>query len=80
MNAAALTNKINLLPEDVQKQVADFVEYLLLKYQVGTKGNEELTPDQKDELLRLWNEYEENPEEAISLETFQEQTSKKYGL
>jgi hypothetical protein len=80
MNAAALTNKINLLPEDVQKQVADFVEYLLLKYQVGTKGNEELTPDQKDELLRLWNEYEENPEEAISLETFQEQTSKKYGV
>lgn len=80
MNAAALTNKINLLPEDVQKQVADFVEYLLLKYQVGTKENEELTPDQKDELLRLWNEYEENPEEAISLETFQEQTSKKYGL
>lgn len=80
MNAAALTNKISLLPEDVQKQVADFVEYLLLKYQVGTKGNEELTPDQKDELLRLWNEYEESPEEAIPLETFQEQTSKKYGV
>ena len=80
MNATALTNKINLLPEDVQKQVADFVEYLLLKYQVGTKGDEELTADQKEELLRLWNEYEGNPDEAISLEAFQEQTSKKYGV
>ena len=80
MNTSALTNKISLLPEDVQKQVADFVEYLLLKYQAGKSGKEELTASQKEELLRLWDEYEENPEEAISVETLQEQTSQKYGL
>ena len=80
MNTSALTNKISLLPEDVQKQVADFVEYLLLKDQAGKSGKEELTASQKEELLRLWDEYEENPEEAISVETLQEQTSQKYGL
>ena len=80
MNATALTNKISRLPEDVQKQVADFVEYLLLKYQAGISGKEELTADQKKALIRLWDEYEENPEDVISLEVLQDQTSQKYGV
>ncbi len=79
MNTAALANKINALPADLQKQVADFVEFLLLKYRIQTNEESELTAEQKKELLELWEDYENNPEEVLTIEMLREQTSTKYG-
>ncbi len=80
MNASLLTYKINMLPDDLQRQVADFVEFLILKYQKRTEGKDELTSDQRDELLELWGEYEKNPDDVVSVEMLREQTAAKYGL
>ena len=80
MDASILTNKINLLPEEVQKQVADFVEFLIIKYQNKNGGKAELTAGQKKKFLQLWKGYEANPDNVISMEALQEQTSQKYSL
>jgi septum formation topological specificity factor MinE len=80
MNTSILTNKINMLPDDLQRQVADFVEFLIIKYQNRADKKDELTSEQKDELLELWDKYEKNPDDAISVEMLREQTVAKYGL
>lgn len=80
MNTTALTNKINALPADLQKQVADFVEFLLLKHRIQSDEGTTLTPEQEKELLQLWEAYEKHPEDVISIEMLQEQTNAKYGL
>ena len=77
MNPATLTNKINALPAGLQKQVADFVEFLLLKYRIQSDEESTLTPEQKKELLELWKSYEENPDDVLTIEMLREQTNAK---
>ena len=80
MSTTALANRIQSLPADLQKQVADFVEFLILKYQLTGEGKSELTEEQKAELLELWEGYKKNPDDVISVDTLREQTKAKYGL
>lgn len=66
MSSLELNERINKLPKELQKQVADFVEFLMLKYK--SDSEEELTEEQKSELLQIWSDYEKNPEDALTPE------------
>ena len=72
-------NRIELLPADLQKQVLDFIDFLILKYRLPNMEEDELTPEQKEELLRIWEEYEQNPDDVLTLEEAMEQTKARYG-
>jgi len=81
MNASALASRIEMLPSELQQQVADFVDFLLFKHRTGKKDfSEDFTEEEKAELTRLWNEYLNDPEDVISLEASQMQTKAKYGI
>ena len=79
MNAAVLTKRFNLLPEDMQQQVFDFVEFLLLKQRGVEAPIDSFSQEEKEALLNIWKEYEMNPGDAISLEDAMEQTRIRYG-
>lgn len=80
MSTTALTARIQNLPAHLQQQVADFVEFLILKYQTSDEGKSELTTEQKKELLALWESYEKEPDDVISVDMLQEKTKARYGL
>jgi hypothetical protein len=80
MSTVALTERITALPADLQAQVADFVEFLMLKHRIPFRDEEALSPAQQAELHRIWAEYEAAPDEVISVDMLQEQTKAKYGL
>jgi len=56
------------------------VEFLLLKYRIQSEEESLLRPEQKKELLELWDDYEKNPDDVLTIEMLQEQTNAKYGL
>jgi len=78
MSSLELNEQINKLPVELRKQVADFVEFLILKYK--SNGDSELTAAQKTELLKIWSDYEKNPENGLTPEELLRQTKEEYGL
>lgn len=80
MNPATLTKRIHSLPDELQRQVVDFVEFLLIKHQIHSDKETGLTLEQIDELLELWKDYEKNPNDVLTIEMLQDQTKVKYGL
>jgi hypothetical protein len=80
MITSSLTKRIDLLPAELQQQVADFVDFLILKYQVGKSGKEEFSAQEKEELMRIWEEYQQNPDDVQTLEEAEKQTLSKYAL
>ena len=84
MSSVQLVHKIELLPEMLQAQVADFVDFLLNKNfrnkPVPTTEEPELTAAQKTELDLCYQEYLENPESVVSIEILKTRLLQKYGL
>jgi Protein of unknown function (DUF2281) len=80
MDSTVLTKRFKLLPEDMQQQVFDFVEFLLLKQRGTSAPVDSFTQEEKEELLNIWKEYEQNPGNTISLEDAMEQTRVRYGV
>ncbi|MCF8247419.1 MAG: DUF2281 domain-containing protein [Saprospiraceae bacterium] len=81
MISTVLANRIEMLPSELQQQVADFVDFLLFKHRTGKHTmSEEFTEEQKEELMRLWGDYLDDPDDVITLEVSQTQTKAKYGL
>ncbi|MBK9016832.1 MAG: DUF2281 domain-containing protein [Saprospiraceae bacterium] len=81
MISTALTTRIEMLPSELQQQVADFVDFLLFKHRTGKRPmSEEFTEEQKEELTRLWSEYIDNPNDIITVEASETETKAKYGI
>jgi hypothetical protein len=80
MDTAVLTKRFKLLPEEMQQQVFDFVEFLLLKQKGTSAPVDSFTLAQKEELLSIWKEYEQNPGNTVSLDDAIEQTHIRYGV
>ncbi len=80
MNSTGIINRIELLPIELQQQVSDFVEFLLFKHKVGKRKTEEFTEIEKAELLKIWGNYQTNPDEFLPIEAAKEQTRMRYGL
>lgn len=81
MNKTLLFKEIESLPLDLQKQVADFVAFLKLKYSRRPEaGNLEFTDEELEELDRRWQEYEVEPESVTDAEDFKTWVKSNYGV
>ncbi len=81
MNKALLFKEIESLPLDVQKQVADFVAFLKLKYARRPEAKDlEFTDEELAELERRWEEYEAEPESATDADDFKVWVKSNYGV
>ena len=83
MSSVQITKKIDMLPEMLQLQVSDFVEFLLNKHFQGKKpllDDSELTSEQKAELDSRYQAYLENPSSVVSMEAMKARLMQKYGL
>ena len=83
MSSVQLAKKIELLPEMLQLQVSDFVEFLLNKHFLGKppyNEEHELTIVQKAELDSRYQAYLENPDSVVSMVEMKTRLIQKYGL
>lgn len=78
MSTAELLHKeIEKLPEALQEQVLEYVNFIQLNEQ--QKGGESLTEAQKKELKARYQRYLENPATGRSLEEVRKKMLEKYG-
>ena len=83
MSNMQLVQKIESLPEMLQLQVADFVDFLLNKHyqeKPAPTDNSDLTEEQKAELDKRYKAYLENPDSVVKYEAVKTRSMKKYGL
>jgi hypothetical protein len=83
MSSVQIAKKIELLPEMLQLQVADFVEFLLNRHFKDSQTPpdvSELTPEQKVVLDSRLKEYHETPSSVVSMDILKNRLMQKYGL
>ncbi|MCC6722994.1 MAG: DUF2281 domain-containing protein [Saprospiraceae bacterium] len=83
MSTVQIAKKIELLPEMLQAQVADFVEFLLnrhFKNNPAPMEDSNLSAEQKAKLDSRYQEYMESPESVESMEALKTRLMQKYGL
>lgn len=81
MDKTLLLKEIESLPVELQKQVADFVAFLKLKYLRHDQAeNFEFTEEELAELDRRWEEYEAEPESAGEASEFRTWVKSSYGV
>jgi hypothetical protein len=83
MSSAQIAKKIDSLPEMLQLQVNDFVEFLISRHFKENKSEpteDELPANDVAELNKRYQEYVENPESAVSIDSMKTRLMKKYGL
>lgn len=89
----SIAEEFESLPSNLQAQVIDFIKFLKFTHRrpnplpVEQENEEEEKEDDLDfseaelaELDRRWEEYEINPDSAISIEVLSKQIQEKYGL
>lgn len=81
MKNEKLIQKIENLPDVLQQQVADYVDFLMERYQVGSPKTEDapLTEEDKTELDNRYNNWKNDPSSAIPLEDAKNRLMQKYG-
>ncbi len=77
MKDILLKEKIDTLPENLKKQVSDFVDFLLYRYGDSQPA---LTAEEKTELDDRWDAYELGNSPTSSIENVKERLEKKYGV
>ena len=77
MKDVALEEKIDSLPDNLKKQVSDYVDFLL--YQYGD-SQPMLTDEEKTELDNRWEAYQQGTSPTSKLEDVKERLENKYGL
>ena len=92
MDKQKVTDQLDLLPEQLQQKVVDFIEFLTMKYlKDGIDGDFDLSRQSRDENEELSDElkaflderiaaHKANPEGASKAEDFLEEIKKKYGF
>lgn len=75
MNTAPIFNKIELMPEALQERVSEYVDFLIQRHEV----QEPLSKQEVTELRRRVDEYEKNPDSAMSVEELTQKIMQKYG-
>lgn len=82
METISLIYKIESLPEDIQKEIVDLVDFFFNQYNIDNQSvinnNEELTDAQKIELIARHKKMREKPETNISLTDLKKQILEKY--
>ncbi len=78
MKDVLLKEKIDGLPENLKDQVSDYVDFLLYRY--GDSSEPALTTEEKTELDKRWEAYQQGTSPASNLEDVKERLKKKHGL
>jgi hypothetical protein len=89
MNTDITFQQFIALPENIQSQLGEYIEYLFLKYSdnqiIGNENeqqnsdNPELTPELKIFLEKRLADYRKNPEKVMSIEEMEDRLLKKFG-
>ena len=74
-----LEQKINLLPEYLQVEVFDYVEYLLIKYQIQ-KNQNEIPEEHKKILKERYKKMQEFPDTGESWDLIKKELMQKYAV
>lgn len=77
METTVLQEKIASLPEEIQQQVVDYIDFLVDRYQ---REISPLTDAEKQTLEQRYQAYQNNPSEAQDLEEVKNRLLKKYEL
>jgi Na+/phosphate symporter len=77
METTVLQEKLSSLPEELQRQVADYVDFLIQKYQNEVSP---LTDAEKQTLEQRYQAYQQNASKAEDLEEVKNRLLKKYEL
>lgn len=81
MDKALLFKEIESLPSELQRQVADFVAFLKLKYsRPEASADVEFTEEELAELDRRWDEFEKEPDSASALPALKNWVKSTYGV
>lgn len=73
-----ITDRLVSLPEHLQHEVLDFVEFIISKYKPDIEAP--LTDKQIDEPDRRYSALQDNPDRGISWEDAKTSLKSKYGL
>ncbi len=79
MNLLVQQKKFEKLPDLVQKQLFDYIDFLYLRYneaQVET----DLSSEEKKELIARQKKLRKNPKSGISLKKLKQKVYKKYAV
>ncbi len=83
MDKEFIIDRLSVLPENLQIQVLDYIEFLIDRYReltnVDTEEGKEPSPELKAFLLERIAEHERNPKGAITWEEMVEELNKQYG-
>ena len=81
MKNEKLVQKIENLPDALQQQVADYVDFLMERYQVVIPETEDisLSEEDKTELDNRYNNWKNDSSSAIPLEDAKNRLMLKYG-
>ena len=74
-----IKENINRLPDYLQVEVSDYVEYLLVKYQITSKQND-IPEEHKRILKERLKKMQENPNTGESWDTVKNELFQKYAL
>ena len=74
-----IKENINRLPEYLQVEVSDYVEYLLVKYQIISKQND-IPEEHKRILKERFKKMQDNPNTGESWDTVKNELMQKYAL
>lgn len=77
METTALQEKLASLPEELQQQVADYIDFLLQRYRQDVGP---LTEAEQQTLTQRYQAHRNNPAQAQDIEEVKKQLLKKYEL
>ncbi len=80
MNSDLLLQRFNTIPEELQLQVLDYIDFLINRYKIYDNENpqEELSPEIKDLLDKRIADYEKNPHKVKSWQEIEDRLLKKH--
>ncbi|HRG45269.1 MAG TPA: hypothetical protein PLX69_07860 [Leptospiraceae bacterium] len=79
MNLLVQQKKFEKLPDLIQKQLFDYIDFLYLRYNEN-EVETDLTPTQKEELISRHKKLRKNPKSGVSLKKLKQKVYKKYAL
>lgn len=81
MSTEILIKKLESLPEALQHQVSDFVDFLFQRhFQIEEEEATPLSESEKLELDRRYAAYQANPESAVQLDELKDELLNRYGI
>lgn len=74
-----LYQRIKELPDTLLEQVSEYVDFLMIKNRIELNPQADLSDEVKAELDQRYQDYLDNPANAIPLKEVKDELMKKYG-